>query len=201
MTNVVDAHFPPDQPPTNEWDPGSEQYSTVGIAEPSHGDDPTAQPMSDAPGQDPGTVGSTPDGRMNLLDAVKGAAPQLPPVQEVHHTVETFSVGSDRVRGRVVRVVNNNIETTLLEQNPNRVRAIIKPITTNGVIIIGSALQGGNPQYTAIPTGPAAFYPQATGDPTLTIESTAAVVAYGTVAAGFCDVAIWEELQADAPGL
>lgn len=207
------ANIPPDvdnttvwagqwNPPDNEWDPNATPHETWGVEALDHTDDQTAEPMSEQYGHGPS--GTTPDARENLLTDVQNPRTAAPlPTQTVHHIVETVEVGSAVVRPRTVRVVGNTTETPLLEENPNRERAIIKLVTTNGVIIIGAARQGGNPQFNATPTGPSNWWYQATGDPVLVIETTAAVVAYGVAVAGAVDVCIWEELRtpSDAPGL
>lgn len=188
-------------PATDEWDPNAdtEQWGeSIG----QHGDDPTAVPVSESYGQP--AAGTVPDPRANLLTDILGnrqAAP--PPTVEHHHVVETIETGASRVRARVVRVVGNQSEVTLLEQNDHRTRALIKVVTSASVIIIGPARQGGNPGFTATPTGPAAFWYHATGDGTLEVKASAAVSCFGTLAAGAVDVAVWEEIESDTsiPGL
>lgn len=110
------------------------------------------------------------------------------------HVVETQNVGAALVRARVVPVVGNQTPSALLEYNPNRTRALIKVITSNAIILIGPARQGGAPALTAAPTQGLAHYAQATGDPQLEIKSAAAVEAYGVQAVGgVILVSIWEE--------
>src|SRR5215472_7438436 len=83
----VDAHMPPQpggveraandpvwatpswNPQTNEWAPTNEQHSVWGLAEPSHGDDPNAEPVSEQYGAD--ASGTVPEAGMNLLDSVR----------------------------------------------------------------------------------------------------------------------------------
>jgi hypothetical protein len=213
----IDAHMP--QPPattpadvvfglvwnpqTNQWAPSDEPIgggnATVANQEPSHGDVPIAAPMSSPP-----PTGTTPDARANLLDSVKASGPGPAPVAQVHHVVETIEQGNDRVRARTIRVqlaaVGGGPDggTVLLEQNPRRAFALIKLVTTNGVIIIFPGGQGaGNLAFTGVPTAPYAGFFMATGDPVLKIESSAmvsAIVAYSGTQA-FCDVSIWEEMS------
>lgn len=214
---AVDAHMPPQpggdpvfantwNPDTNEWAPTNEQHSTFGLAEPSHGDVPEANPESDEYGRYEGR-GSVPDARPNLLDAVRGqGVPLGPPVQRIEHVISTQELGpdADLVRGRVVMVVGNQTPTVLLEQNARRKRALIKVITSASVILLTPMRQGGTPNLTVAPTAPGAFYPLATGDPVHEVKSGAGVDAYGAqAAAGQIMVAIWEELQQPGhePGL
>jgi hypothetical protein len=196
-------------PETDEWSPSDEPYNVVGEAggpygEPTHYDTPdyAGSPSSEQYGhEDGGTVAVH---ELNLIDDVKQRMRTAPPPQVVHHVIETFEEGAELVRARVVRVVGNQQQTMLLEENPNRRRALIKCITTAGVVMVQPAHQGGNLTNAAIPTGNQAAYPQATGDPVLEVKSQAGVEAYGIVVApGFVDVAVWEEMTGPKhdPGL
>jgi hypothetical protein len=217
-TTNVDAHMPPQpvdpdstvwadewNPETNEWAPSSEQHSVFGLAEPSHGDVQTAEPMPNDPG-DPRTYqdgGGTPDVRKNLLTDVREHRQATPlPVQRVEHVVTTSEVGAALVRGRVVRV-QGTLPIVLLEETPNRRRALLKCITTAAVIVINPLRQGGGIATTTAPAGNLAGFPLATGDPVHEVKSSAGVeaVVSNTAASPFCDVAVWEELDAPAPGL
>lgn len=200
-TTVPDAHFPPLSdvpvnwnPITNTWEP-IPPLAEYDVAEPGHEDIPTATPLSDTAGHEDSDGGSTPDRRMNLLDAVRGGVdPDVPLDNVVHHVMETREAPVSICSGRIVAVVGNAQPSVLLSENPNRTRALIKVITSASVIMVGAEGQGGNVPLVAAPTIPAGQYPQATGDPVLTIESTGAVEAYGTVAApGVILVAVWEE--------
>lgn len=197
-------------PETDDWSPSDEPYDVVGVqgdafGEPTHFDTP------DYVGAPIGTDqygiedhGSVPVRELNLIDDVKARMRTAPPAQVVHHVIETFEEGAELVRARVVRVIGNQQQTMLLEENPNRRRALIKCITTAGVVMVQPAHQGGNLTNAAVPTGNQAAYPQATGDPVLEVKSQAGVEAYGIVAApGFVDVAVWEEMTGPKhdPGL
>src|SRR5215831_6018411 len=127
-TLPVDAHMPPQpgggpvwanvwNPDTNEWAPSNEQHSTFGVAEPSHGDDPTAEPMSTQYGREDDSARY---GNLNLLDAVRSPGREVPsqPVR-VEHVVHTEEVSSARVRARLMAVTNLQ-NVVLLEENPNR---------------------------------------------------------------------------------
>lgn len=223
----VDAHMPPQpgpaapedsntvfarpswNPETNEWAPSNEQHSTFGVAEPSHGDDPSAVPMSDAPGQPPDTVGSAPDARLNLLDAVRYGGAAAPPVVEHHHVVETSEQGNIKVRGKTVRVQaaaaggNAVASVVLLEENPARVRAVIKVITANGQVVLTPLRQGGVVPTLTAAAAPIAGWVQTAGDPPLVVESQAGVeaVIFNATAVSACDVTVWEELNDSAPGI
>ncbi len=114
----------------------------------------------------------------------------------VEHVVDTIEHGADQIRGRVVRVPANTETVSLLDENMNRTRALIKVVTSSAVVMVQQARQGGNPRLTATPVGPQAAFPIATGDPVLEVKATCGVEAYGVIAApGFVDVAIWEELE------
>jgi hypothetical protein len=221
----VAAHMPPQpqpsppdsflypmqwNPDTNEWAPSSEQHSTFDVAEPGHGDERDARPMVNEPG-DPRTysdAGATPDGRLNLLDAVR--APQRgvvhPPVQRVEHVITTNEVASGAIRARTVRIENPATSgspqqpVVLLEANKNRSRALIKCITTNGVIVVTPIRQGGVISGTGLPVGNVGGYAIATGDPIHEVKSTDGVeaVLFNTAAQAFCDVSIWEEMNTTA---
>lgn len=210
----VDAHMPPSpgrqpvwadvwNPDTNEWAPSNEQHSTWGVAEPTHFDAPTATPETPSYGVPDGGV--MPDGRLNLLDSVKaGGSPATVPRAVVHHVIETQEEASSHIRTRIVRV-QGTAPTTILEQNPNRDRAIVKAITTNGIVVLFPVHQGGVQASAAVPAGGAAGWPLATGDSDLKVESSDGVeaVVFNSGAQAFCDVAIWEEMKGpnDAPGL
>lgn len=215
----TDAHMPPQpipkeddpvwantwNPETNEWAPSSEQHSVFGVAEPSHGDEPHAAPSSEEYGRPDPDGGTIPDARMNLLDAVQGTTAALPaPPVTVRHIVETQEQSSPLARGRVVRV-QGGAPTVLLEENPNRARAILKAITTSGIVLLYPARQGGVQPQTGVPVGTMAGYPLATGDPPHVVESGSAVEAFAanTGVTAFTDVAVWEELDqpGSAPGL
>lgn len=215
----VHAHFPPQaipnetdepwwNPDTNEWAPSSQQHSTFGIAEPSHADEPVARPMSEAPGQPPGSEGSEPEARLNLLDSVRqgGRAEHAPvPVQRVEHVVTTEEHAADQIRTRTVRVTGTQ-PTTLLEQNPNRIRARLKVITTSGQVILSPLHQGGiGVGPVAAATAPLAGWVQSQTDPVLTVEAADGVeaIASNTGVTAFTDVSIWEEMKAagNSPGL
>jgi hypothetical protein len=203
-------------PDTNEWAPSNTPNNVVGSGapgQPSHGDVMTADPMSNYVGHTtPG--GTTPDARPNLLDAVRRSNTPAPTAfAPIEHkiVVETTHVASSANRARVVRVQaqasggNDAQAVVLLEDNPNRDRALIKCITTNGVIVLTPLRQGGVPTNLAVPTGNIAGYPLATGDPVHEVKSSDGVEAYianGTAQA-FCDVAIWEEMKTPGyePGL
>ena len=204
MTQAIDHHFPPQpnadivDPATNEWAPSNTPHAVGGLGEPSHDDDPHAAPLSNSEGH-PNTYnegGGTPDGRLNLLDAVKAHGTPAPPTQTVHHVMETREVAGRRISSRILAVVGNQVPTTLLEDNPQRERALIKVITSNSTILCSPKNQGGIPVggFAAAPTVPTAFWAQATGEGPLEVKSSAAVDAYGIVAApGVVLVAIWEE--------
>lgn len=197
-------------PDTNEWAPSDHPVgggdAENANQEPSHGDEHYARPMGNDPGDPPTYTegGGVPDARANLLDSVR-AAPQAPqPVAQVHHTVETIEQGNDRTRARTIRVQlaavggGNDGGTVILEQNPARAFALIKCVTTNGVVILFPGQEGiGNLQYTGVPTAPSPGFFLATGDPVLKIESTAMVsaIAADTGTQAFCDLSIWEEMS------
>lgn len=215
-TTNIDAHMPPQpggdpvwantyNPDTNEWAPSNEQHSTFGVAEPSHGDAETAEPMVNDPG-DPRTYtdgGGVPDARPNLLDAVRGqGVPLQPPPQRIEHHVYTEEVASTRVRARVIAVVGNNAPTVLLEENQKRDRALIKVLTAASTILISPVRQGGQPAIVGAPTLPGAFWPLIATDGNFEVKSQAGVEAIGTVAAGTVIlVAIWEEMRDTAVGI
>jgi hypothetical protein len=220
VIDLVENPKPWWNPETNEWAPSNTPHNVAGPGapqQPSHGDVMTADPMIDQPGVYGGMAGQgggTPDARPNLLDAVRGSRTpvpaQLAPVQH-QIVVETKEVASSANRARVVRVQvqgagqNAQQAVTLLENNPNRDRALIKCITTNGVIVLAPLRQGGVPTGTGVPSGNMAGYPLATGDPIHEVKSSDGVEAYiwNTGAQTFCDVAIWEEMKTphDEPGL
>lgn len=186
-------------PPTNEWEPSADPLdpTTAAFGEPSHEDEPTAEPMSEQPGHAPS--GTVPDPRANLLTDVRDRAAQAGPETVVRHYVTTIDKSADLVVGRVVRVVGaagvgDSSPTVLLTANPNRTRALIKPITTNGVIMLQPFNQGGNLPQTGVPAAPMSAYPIATGDPVHEVKSGAAVEAYAAGTTDFVDVAIWEEI-------
>lgn len=209
MTIQQPSDQPPDStvwsdvwtPTIDAWDPNADTGpwgENVG----EHGDIAVAEPVSEQYGQSPS--GTVPDVRANLLtDIRRGNGVSAPPGVTQHHVVETVERGAARIRARVVRVVGNLTEASLLEQNDGRTRALIKVVTSASVIIIGPARQGGNPQFNATPTGPSAWWYQATGDAALEVKASGAVSAYGTAAAGAVDVAVWEEIETDSsiPGL
>jgi hypothetical protein len=220
----VAAHMPPDpgdhpvwantwNPQTNEWSPSNEQHSVFGLAEPSHGDTPAAEPMPNDPG-DPRSYqdgGGTPDARLNLLDAVRGTGqPVQAPVQRVEHVIHTQEEPSSKVRARVVRVqapaagAGGPVTTVVLEENMKRDRAILKCITTSGVVVLMPLRQGGvNVATAGAPAGFMAGFPLATGDPPLEVKAGAGVEAIiaNTGGSAFCDIAIWEEMRDTAPGI
>jgi hypothetical protein len=190
-------------PVTNEWDPFAEPVSAPAIddaehnASPGHGDLPTASPMTNSVG-DPRTYedgGATHDERKNLLTDVRDRAAIPPPEQVVRHVIETNEVPSGQVRGRLVAVVGNAQPTTLLEQNPDRVRALISVFTDGATVILAPGRQGGIPQLVAAITQPLAGYPLVSTDPRLEIKSSDAVECYGITAAGTVLVRVWEELN------
>jgi hypothetical protein len=225
----VDAHMPPQpeevaqpssvfanewNPVTNEWAPSNNPHAATTVQDPSrnqqpsHGDVHDARPQPSDLGAPwtwaPPDDGSTPDARMNLLDAVKNPRQvSRPPTQIVHHIVETNEVSSGRIRARVVRVQapaaggNDAASVVLLEENKDRDRALIKLITTNGVIVLTPMRQGGLTANTAVPAGSIPGFPIATGDPVHEIKSSEGVEAYIANSSGqaFCDVAIWEEMK------
>lgn len=224
----IDAHMPPQpgdtadvnpvfatpvwNPDTNEWAPSNEQHSVFGVAEPSHGDDPSAMPMSDAPGQPPDTVGSAPDARKNLLDAVRQGPTQLPaPVVEHHHVVDVQEQGNVRVRTKTVRVQaqpaggggNDYQPVTILEEAPNRSRAVIRVITTNGQVVLTPLRQGGvQPTLTAAAAPIAGFVlSQADGMLTTEVQAGIEAVVFNVTQQAFADVTVWEELNDSAPGI
>lgn len=139
-------------PETNEWAPSNEQHSTWEVGEPSHSDEPTAHPMSDAPGQTE-FWGSIPDERLNLIDSVR--TPRGPIVQQVvhhEHDVRTTETGAESLRFHQ-EFVSGSAPITLLTQNPARKRALLR---------IGSAVVNsqnnnltavGVPAIVTVPTG------------------------------------------------
>jgi hypothetical protein len=215
MTDTnVDAHMPPQavpadddpvwanewNPDTNEWAPSSEQHSVFGVAEPSHGDEPHAMPEADYPGG-PSDGGTVPDARLNLADTLRGKGPVPAPVARIEHVVTTEEVAATIVRARIVAVVGNATPTVLLDEAPNRKRALIHVITAASQILVYPARQGGIPALVAAPTTGGAFWFQATGDAHLEVKAQAAVEAVGITAGGTVLVAIWEELNTLHPGI
>lgn len=172
---------------TNVWGPRAEPLALVGIAEPSHGDDPTATP----------TAATQEPGRMTLLDSVRQPMQEAPPPPvTIHHVLETQEVGTPIMRARTVVVGSTRQPSVLLEENPDRTRALIKVVTGASTVNIaaGGAATGGN--VTASATGqPMAAWPQATGDPLLKVETQAQVIAYSPAGTNVL-VAVWEELTA-----
>jgi hypothetical protein len=139
-THNVDAHMPPQpkpdenlqadpalvphwNPDTNEWAPSNEQHETWGVAEPPHYDDPTATPVSESYGQAPS--GTVPDARLNLIDSIRPRTALPAPVVRHEHEVRTTETGSETVRFRQ-EFVSGLTPTTLLAQNPNRKRALLR---------------------------------------------------------------------------
>ena len=213
MANAIDAHMPPQplpedddpvwgntyNPETNEWAPSSEQHSTFGVAEPSHGDEPDAAPSSEQYGRYDDDGGTTPDARLNLLSSIRGVNAPLPaPPIQVQHVVTTETLQPALVRARSVVVAGNTQASVLLEENPNRKRALIRVFTAASTILVSPLRQGGVPQLVAPPTTPGAFFPLSTADAQLEVKSGAGVEAVGITAAGVVIVSVWEEM--DGPG-
>ena len=220
--NNPDAHFPPQpaaapadipgwiwNPGTNEWAPSNTPVgggsAELGTMEPSHGDVTPARPMSRAPSEQ-NPYGSQDGPRMNLLDAVRNP-PQAsaPATQVVRHVVETQDTGTDLVRTRTVRLDSTGT-VVVLEENPYRVRALIKMVTSNAVAMLFPLRQGGSgTSTTGVPTAPNAGYLIATGDPIHVSESKAGIVGQimDTGSSSTCDVTVWEELSVpgDQPGV
>lgn len=191
-------------PNPNIWAPSNNPSPAYGedsdqIGYEDHSDMLTADPMTEQYGRYEG-MGSVPDTRENLLDDVHGPTGVAPPTQVVRHEIVTSEAGGELVRGRTVAVVGNVVPTRLLEENPNRKRALIKIVTSTSVILIGPSFGAmGSPELTAIPVQPVGAWLQATGDPVLEIKAQAAVDALGVVAGATVLVSIWEEMN--TPGL
>lgn len=197
-------------PHQNRWAPTDEPVGGDAGPEP-HGDNPTASPTSEAFDYiDPGG-GTGPDARTNVQQ-VATPGPGTPPTQRVVHEMETYEVGGEIARGRVIVVGSNLTPAVLLDENPNRKRALIKVITSTSVILVGPHAQLGSPGLTAPPTAPLAAYPIATGDPVHEIKSQAAIDVLGVgpvsgTSAGVLTtpimVAVWEETNSvqGGPGL
>lgn len=214
-TANIAAHLPPApgrqpvwadvwNPVTNEWAPSNEQHSTWGVAEPTHYDSADATPETQSYGVDE-RGSSTPDARANLLDAVRsGGPPATVPTHIVQHVITTQEEPSSHIRTRTVRVQGTE-PTVLLEQNENRIRAILKVITTSGQVLIGPVHQGQQVRNTATATAPLAQWVQSAGDPHLVVESSEGceALASNTGVTLFSDVSIWEEMKGagDSPGL
>lgn len=219
-TTNPDAHFPPQPTPAPadlpgiEWNPGTNEWAPSNTPigggsaeganqEPSHGDVQPASPQSSEPGV---VTGTTPDARGTLLSSVRNPPASTPlPVQRVEHVITTQEEGNDLVRTRTVRV-SGTVPVVLLEENPHRTRALLKLVTSNGVITISPIRQGGIGASTAgVPTAPNAGYMIATGDPVHESKSKAGIEALveDTGASTFCDVTIWEEMSVpgDHPGV
>jgi hypothetical protein len=190
-------------PESNLWQPSNEPYPAYGqdaavVEYQSHADVMTATPISEMYGTpDPYGTGTTPDPRLNLLTDKQQVGPAAPPVHIVKQETVTRETGADVIRARTVAVVGNLVPTRLLDENPNRSRALVKVVTTNSVVLIGPPFGGmGAPQLSATPTQPGAQWWQATGDPLFKIESCAAVDAIGVIAPpGVVLVSVWEELN------
>lgn len=165
----VDAHMPPQpghaqrvaadpvyatpswNPDTNEWAPSNEQHSVWGVAEPGHGDDPTAEPMSESYGQAPS--GTIPDQRYNLIDDVRRQmAPLAPPTQEHHHVVEEVEKGSPTWRVRHV-VVQGATPTQLVEENQNRKRMLLRIIPGDAPVTQVIPINGSGTLQFTVPAG------------------------------------------------
>lgn len=197
-------------PHINSWDPTTDTLRTtedtdvVGYQE--HVDEYTTPPLSESYGVERG-VGTAPDPRLNVLTNVRQPGPTPAPPQVIRHEVETYERGSDEVRARTVVITRIDTPVVLLEENPNRKRALIKVITSNAVVMIQPGRVGGSGvQFSAIPSGNSGMWAQATGDPNLEVKSTDQVECYGTGAntAGLLttpiSVTIWEEMYAAVPG-
>jgi hypothetical protein len=216
QTNTPDSHMPPQpgetdapqnpvysgprfNPDTNEWAPSNEQEAVWGLAEPSHGDQPEADPVSESYGQAPS--GTVPDTRLNLIDSIRARTPLAAPVVEHHHVVETQELASSKLRLRLVAVVGNNAPTVILEENPARDRALIHIFTAGSTILLTPLRQGGAPVLVAAPTLPGAFWPLQTNDGTLEIKAQAGMEAVGVSAAGVVLVSVLEEMKDTNPGV
>lgn len=176
---------------TNVWLPKVEPLALIGIAEPSHDDDPTADPAA-------GIGAGAPEERLNLLDAVKAPQAVTPPETIVHHVLETQEQGTPSFHARTIVVpgaVGVHPVTTVLEENPNRTRAIVKVLTGSGVINLTEGGSGiGGSATASLANAPMAAWPQSASDAPFKIETQAQVVAYNPGNANVL-VAIWEEVM------
>lgn len=196
-------------PTVNRWSPSDEPYPGYDVdvltEYQSHGDVATTSPESEQYRRPDRGGGSVPDARANLLTDVADAGTTAPPVSVVRHELVTSEAGGEVVRARTVVVTGNLAPTRLLDENPDRKRALIKVVTTASVVLIGPAFGGmGSPQLTGVPTQPVGAWLQATGDPVLEIKAQAAVDVVGVVAApASVLVTVWEEINAESnqPGL
>lgn len=206
-TTALDAHFPPQPesdgrgwgPPTNEWAPSNEPHGVFGLAEPSHGDVATATPVSDTEGHVDG--GTTPDARLNLLDAVRGGHAVPVPDRPIVHLVETHDASSDTCRARqliVAAAAGGPTPTTLLDENEARDRALIQNVAGGVLFVMPGHGGGGATVGVGAVAGPG--FPLAVGA-TMEIKSGAMVEAMAATAA--VTVAIWEELTlpGSTPGM
>lgn len=199
-------------PHGNRWSPSDQPVGGDAGADAVtvHGDVPFTPPL----GEQWGTVypggGSVPDARANFAtDVAPDRGPTPPPAQVVRHEVHTYETGAEVVRARTVVITSNTAPTTLLDENPNRKRALIKVITSNQIIMINPLRSGGGGAgLTTTPSGNVQGWQQATGDPMLEVKSQAGVEAYGVGAATNgvlttpISVTIWEEIDTNTgPGL
>jgi len=166
----VDAHMPPQpagqqtapqdpvyatpqwNPETNEWAPSNEQHSTWGVAEPGHGDVEDANPVSESYGHAPS--GTIPDRRLNLIDSVRDVRGPTPaPTVHYTHDVRTTEAGAESVRFHQEFVQGTAPPTPILQQNPNRKRALIR--ISSGVTNSqnNNLTATGVPATVTVPTG------------------------------------------------
>lgn len=202
-------------PHPNAWAPSVEDFPAYGhdVAEveyQSHGDVPATSPMTEQYGLADAGGGSVPDARANLRTNVRDRMPIPYPTQTIRHELITQDVGSEAVRARTVIITSNLTPVTLLDENPNRKRALIKVITSTSIVMIIPLRSGGGAEgLIAAPTSNAQGWAQATGDPVLEVKAQAGVECYGVGAAANgtltvpIAVTIWEELIVpnSGPGL
>lgn len=146
-------------PEPNEWAPSAEPWpgpqGTSALVEyQEHTDLHTTQPMSESYGQP--STGTVEDARFNLLTDVKPRSPVGPPLSIIQHDVHTYETGSElfRVRQRTLNAATDSVlPIQLLEENPNRKRALIQilPSTTSGAA--ETAFSGGNTVQVTVPAG------------------------------------------------
>lgn len=139
----------------DEWAPSDEPLGPLPFGhDESHGDVPEGVPESEEYGRDTKAGGSTPDARLNLLDDVRQAQREALPPIEVHHVMENVERGAEVVRVHQ-ETVNGQTPTTLLQQNPQRKRALIRaaPSGVAGFVVLTPTLNNSTTMQVTVPAG------------------------------------------------
>jgi hypothetical protein len=123
-------------PEPNVWAPSQEPYPAYGldasqVEYQEHTDLHTTEPMPEQYGHEPS--GTVPPVGLNLLTDVRKTGTVPPPMQIVQHEVHTTETGSEVVRVRQAVVTSAVTPLNLLEENPDRKRALLRFVPSTPV--------------------------------------------------------------------